>query len=90
MVDDDLLTRKLMSRMLTRLGCEVSTAENGQVALDMLLRPEVAGEVREAGTGRGNYDVCYLDNQVRLPFSDIAFCEGWELIRSFLGGRCHW
>lgn len=36
-VDDDPLTRKLMSRMLTRIGCKVSTAENGETALDMIL-----------------------------------------------------
>ncbi|CDO68388.1 hypothetical protein BN946_scf184815.g35 [Trametes cinnabarina] len=36
-VDDDLLTRKLMSRMLTRLGCRVTTAENGEVALELIL-----------------------------------------------------
>lgn len=35
-VDDDPLTRKLMKRMLTRLGCAVSTAENGQVAFDLI------------------------------------------------------
>ena len=28
-----------MTRMLTRLGCTVDNAENGQVALDMLLAP---------------------------------------------------
>jgi PleD family two-component response regulator len=32
-VDDDPLTRKLMSRMLTRLGNRVTTAENGAVGL---------------------------------------------------------
>lgn len=36
-VDDDPLTRKLMSRMLTRIGCRVSTAENGEIALEMIL-----------------------------------------------------
>ena len=36
-VDDDPLTRRLMSRMLTRLGCRVWTAENGEVALEMIL-----------------------------------------------------
>ncbi|KAJ8589557.1 hypothetical protein M405DRAFT_791542 [Rhizopogon salebrosus TDB-379] len=35
-VDDDRLTRTVMSRMLTRLGCVVSTAENGEVALDKI------------------------------------------------------
>ncbi|KAH8077880.1 hypothetical protein BXZ70DRAFT_1002843 [Cristinia sonorae] len=36
-VDDDPLTRKLMSRMLTRLGCKVWTAENGEVAMELIL-----------------------------------------------------
>ena len=36
-VDDDMLTRRLMSRMLTRLGCSVDTAENGKVALEKIL-----------------------------------------------------
>ena len=30
------LTRMLMSRMLTRLGHQVTTAENGKIALDMI------------------------------------------------------
>ncbi|TFK80701.1 hypothetical protein K466DRAFT_605115 [Polyporus arcularius HHB13444] len=38
-VDDDPLTRKLMSRMLTRLGCNVTTAENGEIALELILNP---------------------------------------------------
>lgn len=36
-VDDDPLTRKLMARMLSRLGCKVSTAENGDIALELIL-----------------------------------------------------
>ncbi|KAG1812893.1 uncharacterized protein BJ212DRAFT_1275964 [Suillus subaureus] len=36
-VDDDRLTRTVMSRMLTRLGCNVSTAENGEIALEMIV-----------------------------------------------------
>lgn len=36
-VDDDPLTRTLMSRVLTRLGCHVTTAENGEIALEMIL-----------------------------------------------------
>lgn len=35
-VDDDPLTRKLMSRMLARNGCNVETAENGQMALELV------------------------------------------------------
>lgn len=36
-VDDDALTRRLMTRLLTRLGCIVTTAENGVKALELLL-----------------------------------------------------
>ncbi|KAF8159373.1 hypothetical protein B0H34DRAFT_703185 [Crassisporium funariophilum] len=36
-VDDDPLTRTLMKRILTRLSCQVSCAENGEVALEMIL-----------------------------------------------------
>ncbi|GAA6063145.1 hypothetical protein JCM10212_001193 [Sporobolomyces blumeae] len=36
-VDDDSLTRRLMGRMMSRLGCVVETAENGKIALDLLL-----------------------------------------------------
>lgn len=35
-VDDDSLTRMLMKRLLTRLGCRVTTAENGEAALELL------------------------------------------------------
>ncbi|OJA18325.1 hypothetical protein AZE42_02808 [Rhizopogon vesiculosus] len=45
-VDDDRLTRTVMSRMLTRLGCIVSTAENGEVALEKIFgrSPKTEGE----------------------------------------------
>ncbi|KLO12174.1 hypothetical protein SCHPADRAFT_829937 [Schizopora paradoxa] len=36
-VDDDALTRKLMTRMLARLGCDVDIAENGKIALEKIL-----------------------------------------------------
>lgn len=38
-VDDDMMTRMLMTRMLARLGCTVQTAENGQAALDLIFAP---------------------------------------------------
>ncbi|KAL5531605.1 hypothetical protein ACEPAG_4482 [Sanghuangporus baumii] len=58
-VDDDQLTRKLMKRMLQRLGCVVSTAENGQIAFDLITGDgstpasdagEVPGQVAAAST----------------------------------------
>ena len=52
-VDDDALTRTMMTRLLTRLGCNVSTAENGEMALEMVL----------SGSG-GRFAVVFLDNQM--------------------------
>ncbi|WRT66117.1 uncharacterized protein IL334_003070 [Kwoniella shivajii] len=59
-VDDDKLTRMLMSRMLTRLGHQVSTAENGKIAFDM---------IRDSFEQKANaprYDCVFLDNQMPL------------------------
>jgi len=75
-VDDDPLTRKLMSRMLTRLGCKVYTAENGEFALDLILgtgsRPTPSSE--DTGSGgfcldalpldEDRFAVIFLDNQM--------------------------
>lgn len=79
-VDDDHLTRKLMNRMLSRLGCDVSTAENGQVALELItgdgrtLKSEDCEQVnlspvtttpREAHESPNpRYELIFLDNQM--------------------------
>lgn len=79
-VDDDLLTRKLMSRMLTRLGCKVNTAENGEIALDLILNPNSRPTPSSEDTGSGGllpsdvsesgdeprYAVVFLDNQMPI------------------------
>jgi osomolarity two-component system sensor histidine kinase SLN1 len=52
-VDDDALTRTMMTRLLTRLGCNVSTAENGEIALEMVLSGH-----------SGRFAVVFLDNQM--------------------------
>ncbi|KAJ4474814.1 hypothetical protein J3R30DRAFT_3295227 [Lentinula aciculospora] len=36
-VDDDAITRMMMERLLRRHGCEVTTADNGRVALELIL-----------------------------------------------------
>ncbi|EIW75099.1 hypothetical protein CONPUDRAFT_85430 [Coniophora puteana RWD-64-598 SS2] len=46
-VDDDKLTRTIMSRTLARLGCTVSTAENGEVALEMVVGKWVVDRMKE-------------------------------------------
>jgi osomolarity two-component system, sensor histidine kinase SLN1 len=48
-VDDDPLTRTLMKRMLTRLGCIVATAENGELALELI----TAGAPRPTPSSEG-------------------------------------
>ncbi|KAJ7625491.1 hypothetical protein FB45DRAFT_921577 [Roridomyces roridus] len=76
-VDDDMITRKLMQRMLIRLGCVVETAENGQVALVCLgAMATPASEGSTSSTNRGpilerpqsdeKYDIVFLDNQMPL------------------------
>lgn len=72
-VDDDNLTRTLMKKMLTRLGCTVHTASDGQQALDLLLADfavlassktlssnELPGS-RAVKTCRSSFDVIFLE-----------------------------
>ncbi|CAE6417607.1 unnamed protein product [Rhizoctonia solani] len=86
-VDDDPLTRKLMSRMLTRLGCTCETAENGLIALEMLLGPMTGtpstGDLPSStnsefsganAQGTSKYAIVFLDNQMPL-------CSGLEVMR---------
>ena len=79
-VDDDALTRTLMRKVLTRLGCHVSTAENGEMALGMILGPHVPTPSTDASRDLelilepqdgdekpqpdGKYAVVFLDNQM--------------------------
>ncbi|KAF9497205.1 hypothetical protein BDN71DRAFT_1388282 [Pleurotus eryngii] len=66
-VDDDSITRMLMRRMLSRLGCTVETAENGETALAMIIRSQHSGDAPENPEGEmstGPYDVVFMDNQM--------------------------
>lgn len=76
-VDDDPLTRKLMARLLTRLGCRVSTAENGDIALELILGTYTRPTPSSENTGSGGlsieamstsdepkYHIVFLDNQM--------------------------
>lgn len=56
-IDDDLLTRRLMSRMLTRLGHSVESTENGLLALD-IIRKHWRGEDPKV------IDLIFCDNQM--------------------------
>lgn len=63
-VDDDPLTRKLMSRMMTRLGCDVEDAENGQMFLDILLGID--------DNAPKYYDIVTLDNAMPVMTGEQA------------------
>ena len=59
-VDDDSLTRTLMKRMLTRMGCSVSTAENGEIAVNILL----GSPDSEKAANAQEFAVVFMDNQM--------------------------
>ncbi|KZS94496.1 hypothetical protein SISNIDRAFT_453422 [Sistotremastrum niveocremeum HHB9708] len=71
-VDDDALTRTLMKKMLTRLGCSVLTAQDGQMALDILLgqalpTPQELPDTPNSGSTlqtQPKIDLVFLDNQM--------------------------
>ncbi|TFK71432.1 hypothetical protein BDN72DRAFT_837652 [Pluteus cervinus] len=70
-VDDDYLTRTLMTRLLSRLGCTVHTAENGQMALDILVPSSTSisstASTSAASTSSGHgrqFLVVFMDNQM--------------------------
>ncbi|KAJ3786779.1 hypothetical protein GGU10DRAFT_163814 [Lentinula aff. detonsa] len=70
-VDDDALTRTLMKRMLERIGCDVTTAENGDLALKIILAPDSDGEsTQECSTSDQpvpldyRFHIIFLDNQM--------------------------
>jgi len=75
-VDDDALTRTLMSRMLVRMGCHASTAENGLLALEQIMAtppPHIRGAeevpltLEEAWVEEDKrFSVIFLDNQMPM------------------------
>jgi CheY-like chemotaxis protein len=66
-VDDDMLTRTLMTRLLSHLGCEVYTASDGRQFLDLLLgngRPE------QSPTNTPQcFDMVTLDNAMPVRYT---------------------
>jgi osomolarity two-component system, sensor histidine kinase SLN1 len=93
-VDDDSLTRTLMKRLLTRLGCKVSTAENGEVALEMILGGHIRSTPSTDWSGpildqvpltrndEGRYSVIFLDNQMPVLSGLQAVAKLRQLGRS--------
>lgn len=61
-VDDDRMTRLLMTRMLERLRCIVTTAANGRQALQLLL-----GEEQSAGTPADDQDQNFPSDSRDVP-----------------------
>lgn len=61
-VDDDRMTRLLMTRMLERLRCVVTTAVNGKQALQLLL-----GEEQSAGTPADDQEQSFPSDGREVP-----------------------
>ncbi|KAG5725064.1 Signal transduction histidine-protein kinase BarA [Termitomyces sp. T112] len=94
-VDDDQVTRSLMTRLLTRLGCHVSTAENGEVALEMILGPAGLNALTHSTDASGDsgpilepepgyededkYAIVFLDNQMPV----LSGLQAVQKLRSY-------
>lgn len=76
-VDDDPLTRTLMKRMLTKLGCKVDTADDGQQFLDLITHPDTP-----------LYDMICLDNYMPRVTGEQAVGELRALGRTDLVIGC--
>jgi len=64
-VDDDKLTRTLMQRLMERLGCAVTTAENGEIALKILLEDwDDSESISEVQNQQSRFSIVFLDNQM--------------------------
>ncbi|XAR60821.1 hypothetical protein NMG60_11034341 [Bertholletia excelsa] len=70
-VDDNLVDRKLIERLLTNSACRVTTAENGQRALDIL------------GLGDGQRALRNSGSKVNLIITDYCMpgMTGYELLK---------
>lgn len=72
-VDDDSLTRTLMKKMLERMGCDVTTAENGDLAFKLLLSQDPDGESTSQSASNSDHRT-YFDSHARLKFN-ITFLD---------------
>jgi len=70
-VDDDQLTRRLMERMLQRIGCTVETAENGQIALELITEER---QDPPSAAGKPKIGIVFLDNQMPV-LSGVGLCK---------------
>ncbi|TFL07617.1 hypothetical protein BDV98DRAFT_497658 [Pterulicium gracile] len=68
-VDDDALTRTLMSKMLTKMGCIVDVAADGQQCVDMVVGPTPSGEPPK------RYDFISLDNHMPVMTGEQAVSQ---------------
>ncbi|GMY10425.1 two-component response regulator ARR17-like isoform X1 [Fagus crenata] len=70
-VDDSLLDRRLIEKLLTNSSCKVTTAENGQKALELL------------GLGDGQHSFNSNASKVNLIITDYCMpgMTGYELLK---------
>lgn len=95
-VDDDRMTRLLMTRMLERLRCVVTTAANGKQALQLLLgeeqsvdtpaeeqEPNFPTDGREVARDRASMHVVGREGRFAITFLDnqMPVMSGVEMVR---------
>ena len=95
-VDDDRMTRLLMTRMLERLRCVVTTAENGKQALQILLgveqnsdtpaeeqEPSFHSDGREIPQDSTSVDMMSKEGKFAITFLDnqMPIMSGVEMVR---------
>ncbi|KAL7199645.1 hypothetical protein ACSBR2_021855 [Camellia fascicularis] len=70
-IDDSLVDRKLIERLLTNSACKVTTVENGERALEFL------------GLGDGQHSINSSNSKVNLIITDYSMPEmsGYELLK---------
>jgi len=95
-VDDDRMTRLLMTRMLERLRCVVTTAANGKQALQLLLggernwdtpaeepEPSFPSDDREVPQDSASMDTMSKEGKFAITFLDnqMPIMSGVEMVR---------
>ncbi|CAN6569094.1 unnamed protein product [Malus baccata var. baccata] len=82
-VDDSLIDRKLIEKLLTNLSCKVTTAENGARALEFLGLGDQQHNSLESNVSRSCSYLQVSNSKVNLVITDYCMpgMTGYELLK---------